>query len=89
MADHLKPDNLSGFRMVLTKWLPTIRNPDKKVRFSNGFNKMAAKFDPGFECPGLKWSGYRMVGTGIRSNPKAGCGPAFGCLLYSGHEKVF
>jgi hypothetical protein len=23
-----------------------------------------------------------MVGTGIRSNPKAGCGPAFGCLLY-------
>jgi hypothetical protein len=35
----------------------------------------------GHECPVFGRSGYRMSGTGIRSNPNTACGSVFGGLL--------
>ncbi len=37
----------------------------------------------GLFCPAFKWSRNQMVGTGIKSNLKAGHGPAFRWVLYS------
>jgi hypothetical protein len=90
-----KPDFLFGFRMVapfesgtevfLTSSLD--RFGMNKIFFYDRLLIKRSRLSPTIWkpdlCPAFKWSGYRMVGTGIRSNHKAVPCPAFGCILYS------
>jgi hypothetical protein len=53
-----------------------------KIFFMTLNNKTvkASHSKPGLLCPGFEWFSYRMIGTGIRLNLKAGHGS--GWVLY-------
>jgi hypothetical protein len=60
-----------------------------KIFFYDPFILKRSRLATRHFCPAFGWSGYRMIGTGIRSNPKARQGLAFGWVLYSDPTVLF